>query len=94
MSGIYNGPDGQTLHGDGKPVAICGSARQVQVVCKEQPFFINNNRDVAFQDPTNVILFLNYEFFSGISEQSARDMVRALNLAYKLGYEKDRKEWI
>lgn len=67
-------------------MCISGSVTQVQVYCKEMPYFVNNNGDIAFREPHNVIFYMN-------SHQSAVEVCKGLNAAFKAGYEQDRVEW-
>ena len=49
------------------------------------PFFINNNGDIAYLTNENVIL----EITGKSIRNSVYDIVKALNQAYKYGYEND-----
>lgn len=68
---------------------ITGSVVKQQVVCNEEPFFVNLNGSVAYKTPDNIIVHFYYDN----SHTSAIQMAKALNTAYKFGYEKDRYEW-
>ena len=61
---------------------------QRQVLCKEMPFFVNTNGDIAYRNPHYVILDVDYG-----RGKLANTIVKALNEAYKLGFEYQRLEW-
>jgi len=65
-----------------------GSVKQYQVKCSEMPFFLNNNGDIAYRESHDVLL----EVF-GSSQRYSPEIVKALNEAYKRGYEMDRVIW-
>lgn len=70
--------------------SVCqqGSVKLTQVLCNEMPFFVNNNGDIAYRDPHNVIIDVDYG-----RKSLAEKIVVGLNEAYKLGFEYERFEW-
>lgn len=70
---------------------LCGTIKKQQIKCKELPFFINNNGDIAYLEPTNLFAALKN---SHLHYNITLEVVKALNLAYKYGFEKDKFEWV
>jgi hypothetical protein len=70
------------------PICLQGSVKQYQVFCKEMPFFVNNNGDIAYRESYDVII----EIYGRTCKYS-HELVHALNDAYKRGYEMDRVIW-
>lgn len=80
---------GQNLTGSVDAASFQGSVKQQQVFCKEMPFFINSNGDIAYRNPHDVIMDISFG-----RRRLAETIVRGLNEAYKLGYEYQRTAWV
>ena len=62
-----------------------GSTYLHQVICKETPFFVTVNYDIAYRDISNVVLVTGRS--GKAAKESMHEICHALNMAYKYGYE-------
>src|ERR1035437_5999782 len=67
-----------------KSYCIQGTVTQHWIKCKEMPFFVNNNGDIAYREANNVMLEI-----TGKCDTTTKAVLKSLNQAYKLGYEMD-----
>lgn len=77
-------------HNSSTEYCLQGTVTRHQVECKEMPFFVNSNGDIAYREPYNII----FEQTNGRRHNNTMyEMCKALNIAYKYGYEMDRVEY-